>query len=330
MSEGVVWGAVRSRVPTGGRVAPASTEGFRPDDETDPLVSPHEPTARIVAELKQARSRLQAATSPGSYLSPAIRAFRRTEHRLDRPLRLAIIGEFNSGKSSLANLLARIESLPTAVISNTRIPTLLYHAREPEIWAVHTSGKREWLRADRETLPKSIFRLEVGLPSPRLRAMQIVDLPGLADPRFHAPVVDIAFHDVDAVVWCTMSTQAWKESERTAWSQLPARLRTRGLLVSTHGDLLYDARDADKLLGRLRSEAGAMFENIMLISTVDALAVMREGSAEAAWQATGADMLENALCKLLLSVREQRARAALKMTSRIADRALSHIEGPAA
>jgi len=240
-----------------------------------------------------------------------------------------MIGEFNSGKSSLANLLARIESLPTAVISNTRIPTLLYHAREAEIWVVHENGKRERLRTDRGTLPRSVLRLEVGLPSRRLRTMQILDLPGLADPRFHAPVVDIAVHDVHAVLWCTTSTQAWKESERIAWGQLPARLQARALLVSTHADLLHDARDADKLLRRLCSEGGTVFQDIILVSTLDALALVREqreGWAGDPWKATGADALEAALRKLLFNVREQRAQAALRMTSRIADRALSRLE----
>lgn len=322
-------GPVRTRVPGSARIAPATTDAFSPGGRPDPISSLHGPTSRIVAELKQARRKLETAISPGSALAPTIRAFRRTERRLDRPLRLAITGEFNSGKSSLANLLARIESLPTAVISNTRIPTLLYHSHEPEIWAVHENGKREWLRADRAMLSWSIFRLEVGLPSQRLRAMQILDLPGLADPRFSAPVVDIALHDVDAVVWCTMSTQAWKESERIAWDQLPARLSTRGLLVPTHGDLLHDDRDMKKLLGRLHSEAGSKFRNIRPISTVDALALMREGQQgldDGGWKATGADALETALHDLLLNVRKQRAEAALRMTSRIADRALSRLE----
>ena len=81
------------------------------------------------------------------------------------------------------------------------------------------------------------------------------DLPGLADPRTRAPVVDLSVHNIDAILWCTVSTQAWKESERIAWSHLPARLRGRGLLVSTHVDLLHDVRDAEKVLTRLRSAA---------------------------------------------------------------------------
>jgi len=289
-------------------------------------VSDHPLTDRIVAELKLARNKLERAISPGSKLFPAVRALRRTEQGLERPLRLAICGETNSGKSSLANLLGGVESLPTAAISNTRIPTLLYHAHEPEIWVVHgPPGQRTRVRADPKTLPRSVFRLEVGLPSQRLRAMQILDFPGLIDPRY----VDLAFHPVDVALWCTVSTQAWKESERLAWSQLPARLRACGLLISTHADLLASVRDREKLLTRLHGECGAMFRDIVMVSTVDAIALMRnDGHArvKTAWKATGADALDAALSALLLSAHDRRANSALRVTGRIVNRALSYIE----
>ena len=290
----------------------------------------HEPTARILAELKLARGKLEFADAPQPVLLPTVRAFQRTERRLDRPLRIAIMGEINTGKSALANLLARVECLPTAVISNTQVPTLLQFAHEPEIWGVREGAKRERLGANREAPSQSVVRLDVGLPSQRLRAIQLLDLPGLADPRFRTPIVDLALHHVDAVLWCTMSTQAWKESERMAWSRLPARLRSRGVLVSTHGDLLREVRDAEKVLTRLRSTAGPLFRDIVLVSTVDALAVLRgegAGSAAVAWNDTGANALDGALCKLLREVREHRAAAAIKMTCRIVDRARWQFEG---
>ncbi len=252
--------------------------------------------------------------------------------RLDRPLRVAVCGEVNSGKSSLANLLAGIESLPTAIISNTRIPTLLYYAGEPEIWTVQENGKRARLRSDRGMPREAIFRIEVGLPSPRLRGVQILDLPGLVDPRSGLPLIDPTAHHVDTAIWCTMSTQAWKESERTAWSLLPPRLGSRGLLVATHRDLLHDPRDREKLLGRLRHEVGKSFAGIILVSTAEALAVMgkdRRGLDGAAWIASGAEALESALGDLLVRVREQRATAALRMTSRVAHRALARIDDEA-
>jgi hypothetical protein len=295
----------------------------------DALEVAHGPTVKVVQQLRQARIRLEHAASPDLQLSPAIRALWRTEQRLDRPLRVAICGEMNAGKSSLANLLAGIESLPTAVISNTRIPTLLYYAAEAEIWTVEENGERVRLHSDNITPRQSIFRVEVGLPSPRLRGMQILDLPGLADPRLGSASVSLTAHHIDAVIWCTMSTQAWKESERTAWSMLPSRLNSRGLLVSTHGDLLYDPADRRKLLARLRHEVGTSFTSIVLMSTLDALAMMgkdRKGLTGAAWIASGAEALETALAGLLQRLREQRAAAALRMTSRIAQRALARID----
>jgi hypothetical protein len=276
-------------------------------------------------QLRQARHRLHRSASPELQLSPAIRALLRTERRLGRPLRLAICGEFNSGKSTLSNLLAGIESLPTAVTSNTLIPTLLRYADRPQVWAVDESGHRQRLRGNRRVPRESIFRVDVGLPSPRLQAMQILDLPGFVTSR-SGPVVDIAAHHVDATIWCTVSTQAWKESERWARSMLPPRLQARGLLVATHGDLLHDL-DRQKLMARLHDEVGSSVTSIVLLSTLEAIGVMRAvHRSDAAWVACGAEALETALAVLLTSVREQRAASALSVTGRIAQRTLGRIE----
>src|SRR5262245_57574456 len=305
------------------------TEPGDPAREPNTLESVHAPTAKVIQQLRRARQTLQRAASPELRLSPAIRALWRTEVRLARPLRVAVCGEINSGKSSLANLLAGIESLPTAMLSNTRIPTLLSYAAEPEIWTVQPNGKRARLLGEQGMSREAIFRIEVGLPSTRLQAMQIIDLPGVVDPRSGLPEIDLIAHHVDVAIWCTMSTQAWKESERTAWSLLPARLGNRGLLVATHRDLLRDPRDQEKLLGRLHHDVGASFAGIVLVSTAEALAVMGKeaaGPAGAGWVASGAAELEAVLGGLLLQLREQRAAAALRMTGRVAYRALARLD----
>jgi hypothetical protein len=299
-------------------------------DPADALGEAHPPTARVIQQLRLARQQLQRATTPELRLGAAIRALWRTEERLKRPLRVAICGEMNVGKSSLANLLAGIDSLPTACISNTRTPTLIYYADEPQVWAVGWNGRRERVRSDTAAMPSSMARIDVGLPLHRLRAMQVLDLPGLADPDGSASVDDVATCGADAAIWCTMSTQAWKESERTAWSMLSPRLGARGLLVATHRDLLREPEHRQRLLARLRGEAGTSFTGIVLMSTLEALGVMGNGQKSlpggAAWIASGAEALEGALGSLLNRVREQRAAAALRMMSRIAQRALARIE----
>jgi hypothetical protein len=287
----------------------------------------HAPTVKVMHQLRQARHRLHRVASPELGLFPAIRALLRTERRLGRPLRVAICGETNAGKSSLANLLAGIESLPTAVTTNTLIPTLLYYAPEPEIWAVRVSGKRERLRSNGSLPRHAALRVEVGLPSPRLAAMQVLDLPGFSDSRSGTPVIELASHQVDATIWCTVSTQAWKESERCAWSMLSPRLGARSLLVATHRDLLHRPEDRQRLMARLQEEVGTSFASIVSLATLDAIALMGDDRRGAAgWTASGAGALETALAALLLNVRERRAAAAQSMTGRIAQRALTRIE----
>jgi hypothetical protein len=101
--------------------------------------------------------------------------------------------------------------------------------------------------------------------------------------------------------------------------------------VTTHSDLLRRGSDLEKLLHRLRDVAGPSFRDILSVSTVEALAVMEEdheGPAGAMWKASGAEALETALDELLENVRTQRLKAALEVTGRIAERALSRIENP--
>ena len=44
--------------------------------------------------------------------------------------------------------------------------------------------------------------------------------------------------NADLVLWCTSALQAWKASERDFWLSLPARVRDKGVLVLTFGDML--------------------------------------------------------------------------------------------
>ena len=96
----------------------------------------------------------------------------------------------------------------------------------------------------------------------------------------------------------------------------------------THGDLVYEAADKRKLLSRLQKDA-VSFRDVVLISTNEALASMRQerkASTAPALEASGANALDNALARLLLSVREHRTKAAIAVTRRIAQMALSRLE----
>lgn len=190
------------------------------------------------------------------------------------PLRIVIVGEFNSGKTALVNALLGAEVLAPSFVTHTAYPTVVGFATRPSVSAETANRKRIRLAGScvEEALPQGVRRLHVGLRMERLRALQLVDMPGLGlvDEACDRSILR-ACHSADVVVWCTPAMQAWKASEERAWLSLPRRVRDRGVLAVTFEDAIASHDDASRLLARLRADAGAHFRRIVLASERSAL-----------------------------------------------------------
>ncbi len=217
----------------------------------------------VIENLLTAEAALRGAADACPFLRRPARALLRLAKALNRPLRIAILGEPNSGKSSLANLLIGSATVPALPVRNTRLPTLLKYAPAPIAAAVDERGKRFTLSA-RESIPPGIISyVEVGLPSEILRLAEIMDFPGSATPQFLARGSFALKYGIDAAIWATVATQAWRESERMAWLELPQRIRWRGILSVTHCDLIAAGEDDTKWLhARLEKTAQPYFRGI--------------------------------------------------------------------
>ena len=269
--------------------------------------------AAAVAAIADARKRLVARRDPRAPLTPHELALHRLETRLNRPLRVAIAGEFNTGKSSLCNRLLGVDGLPTAALPNTSQPTRIAAASEPMIHLVFKDGRREPLVRGAVPALAGLFRIDVGLPGLRRSGLELLDFPGLGDSRFQRGSGDLLRHRCDMVVWCTAGTQAWKETERAAWSGLPERLRRASIIAITHGDLVPTPEDAVLLTERVRFEILEDNAGVFLVSTQAARAPADAGILA----------LEDALDELAASLRLDRTRRASLMSARIIERAVS-------
>jgi hypothetical protein len=273
----------------------------------------------LVQSLIAAQKVLDDAANSHPSLRGPSRAIRRLARVASRPYRLAILGESNSGKSSIANFLIGGVTLPALPVANTRLPTLLYYAPVPVAGALHANGKRYAVSPHDDVPLQHTIRLEVGLPARLLRSLEILDFPGSANPLFPARPEAAVRHGIDAAIWTTVATQAWRETERLAWAGLPPRIRSSGVLAVTHCDLVATREDFQKLKARLQVVALAHFSTLCFVAAGGATPA---GSRETG---SGGDLF-SAIGNLAHQFAEHRRAKAVRVARQLAAQTLAGLE----
>ena len=172
---------------------------------------------------------LEGARQVGS--AQDLAAIEALSSEVDKPIALAVVGEFNAGKSTFINAFLGVDVAPTGVLPTTA--TLHRVAWAPDPFArVLVRGapdrvvSHEALKATLAALiaeGKSVSRVQIYAPIERLRWVEIIDTPGFnaPDPE-HAKAARSAFEDTHAVVWLLDATQPLKASEAGILSELCA------------------------------------------------------------------------------------------------------------
>lgn len=320
---------------------------LRPHDGTEDA-HPSAPAAEtsLQSKLRVACERLVPLAGRDKGAAASLRALRRLETRLKRPPRLALLGDFNSGKSSLAQLLLGGAMPAGSVIPETRAPVLFRFADQPALFIIGADGRRRAIPAgaDASALTGTTVRfVEAGLPLDLLRRVEIVDIPGTANPATaaaaHALLPEVV-RNIHFALWCTPAPQAWKGNEQRAWIAMPPRLRAASILVATQADRLRQPGDREKVMARLRREAGNYFHGVAMISatqraqSIELSAAERErAKAEGAnmelWYAHGGARLWQLLMEAVTTVSAAREASAARVASRIAAREVKAASQPA-
>ncbi len=273
---------------------------------------------KLLARIENARGQLVAAKLPDKAVRYCIAGLERMERVLARAPRVAILGEVNSGKTSVADLLLGAGLLPTSVVANTQVPVLIRYADALSVFAITQNGRHRLTDYGPDALPSGLElrAVEIGLPSDRLLNFQILDTPSLSD------AAEVA-KDGEILIWCTVATRAWTESERAVWSGLPQRCWRNGLLVATHKDALQDVLDVMKIEQRLRVVTAPMFRDVLLVSAADAAQQGSTGDSFA--RDGGAGALIEHVEALADEITERRAHKAEKIIRRLARLTFHHL-----
>lgn len=216
-----------------------------------------------------------------------------------RKPRLALMGEFSAGKSTLSNLLLGCDPLPTRVTA-TRLPPVWMSFGDEAAFAIGHDGEEVPIGLDEiNKVDLSETRLiRVFLRSELLELCDLIDMPGISDPNMSSDVWRSVFDLADSVIWCTHATQAWRQSEAATWERLRDLTRGDNLLLITQFDKLIAERDRARVLARVRKETDGQFSAVYPVSLLGAL---KAGDDVEAWAASGAADFTNHLVELLLA-----------------------------
>ena len=261
---------------------------------------------QFIRRIGEARKRLVATNINDPALAVCIPGLARMEEAVRRPLRVVILGEYNSGKTSVADLLIGDGLLPTSVVSNTQVPVLITHAEKPALYGVDKDDTLIRIDSDDDDVLIDIpYRaIQVALPLERLKGYQILDTPSMVGPETFVA-------DADIVIWCTVATRAWTETERSTWSALPQRCRRNALLVVTHKHALNGEEEAGHVTERLRSLTDGLFRDVVLVE-----AGGEAGGASS--EEDGRDALRARLQSLAHDIADRRTQKAEKIVRRLA------------
>ncbi|HVZ88012.1 MAG TPA: dynamin family protein, partial [Polyangia bacterium] len=207
----------------------------------------------------------------------------RATEAFDRPLLIAVMGEFNVGKSSLVNALCGEEVAPTGVTPTTATINVLRYGERPEARVIHQDGTaRSIAAADvaafltglRDADAAEVRSVEIFLPVEALRRVEIVDTPGLNSIRpEHERVARDFLRDADAIVWVFAAGQAAKATEREALGL--ARAAGKRVIGVLNKIDRADAKEIKALVRHVETTLGDLVDPIVPFSGTRALAAQR-------------------------------------------------------
>jgi hypothetical protein len=216
---------------------------------------------------------------------------------LTRKPRIAIMGEFSSGKSTLCNVLMGARPLLEKVTA-TQLPPVWLSYGPDDAYTMGLDGKAydlDLAELERVSL-ETTEHVRIFMKSDILRYCDLIDMPGISDPSMSSEVWERMAHLADGVLWCTHATQAWRQSESGVWSTFPQEMRRNSLLLVTRFDKILGDKDKSKVLKRVRAETEDLFADVLPMSLVQA---MTAGDDEDKWEASGAHTFTSALFEII-------------------------------
>lgn len=220
--------------------------------------------------------RLMLANAELAQYGPAVL---RIQSDFDRPLLVAVMGEFNTGKSTFVNALIGEQVAPMGITPTTATINVLKYGEQQRARVLWRDDREEiiawedvgsFLRKLTDAQARSIRVVELLYPSEELQRVNVVDTPGLNSlvPE-HEETAREYIEIADAVIWLFAADQAGKQTEEAALSTISKqRLKTVGVLNKV--DRL-NGEERKEVVQHIEAGFSHLIEGLMPVSSRQAL-----------------------------------------------------------
>ena len=204
----------------------------------------------------------------------------------DGLFKVVVVGEFNSGKSSVINLMFRRGVLPASA-EFTNMPPARIVLSDQEDWTITGDGGSELNAEDfrgGKLDGEDIENIEISLAGDDLSDVSVTEV-GVGLDGFLSPEAEDLIKGADLVIWCTMGQRAWCLSEIDIVKEFPGKIHKHAILVITRADLLQTNKKRQLVTDRVEGAAAAFFDKVFMVEC--GTKAVAEANNATRWEETG-------------------------------------------
>lgn len=236
--------------------------------------------------------------SPLNFPSSALHeAIKKLELRTNEPMKVAITGQFSSGKSTFLNALLAKNILPTGITPVTSKVNYIKYGDNFSMKVSFYDGREAFYSVDdiatftdQRAQVEDIAYLTIYAPLTLLKDVVFIDTPGLnSQAQSDTKTTQTVLKEVDGIIWLTLIDNAGKMSEAETLEEYLHAYQNKSLCVLNQKDK-FTSEQVEQTRTYIKSAFSKYFNEVIAISAKDAL-LSRSNECSI--------MLENELAKML-------------------------------